>query len=226
MSKKSGSKKSEAKKSEVRKGGAKKSDANKEASKQAVTKTAVRLSSSRGNTATAIRSTRSSISNASSSSSPTASPRSRVFQRVSAKLVGRAAEQFGIGFSTKGVGLKPQIREVLFLDTADFRLYNNAFILRRRITYERRLPRGRPGDRLQVPASGHAEGRGAGRAAEYRGQLPDQVQSGSPAAERSARRIPPAVLAQCRVRPEPGARAGSRVAADSSATYLPALVGA
>jgi len=31
---------------------------------------------------------------------------------------------------------RPQIREVLFLDTADFKLYNHAFILRRRVNYE------------------------------------------------------------------------------------------
>ena len=30
----------------------------------------------------------------------------------------------------------PQIREVLFLDTEGFHLYNNAFILRRRVVYE------------------------------------------------------------------------------------------
>ncbi len=53
------------------------------------------------------------------------------------KLVRRAADKSDVGFSTTEVeGLKPQIREVLFLDTADFRLYNHAFILRRRITYE------------------------------------------------------------------------------------------
>jgi hypothetical protein len=42
------------------------------------------------------------------------------------------------------VVLKPAIREVLFLDTADFRLYNNAFILRRRIRYEDGFPAGDP----------------------------------------------------------------------------------
>ncbi|MFN8007445.1 MAG: hypothetical protein U0V70_10560 [Terriglobia bacterium] len=53
------------------------------------------------------------------------------------KLVRQAAEKSDVDFSTKEfLGLKPQIREVIFLDTADFRLYNNAFILRRRITYE------------------------------------------------------------------------------------------
>jgi hypothetical protein len=53
-----------------------------------------------------------------------------------AKLVKRAAVNADIGFSTKGFkGLRPQIREVLFVDTADFTLYNNAFILRRRIPY-------------------------------------------------------------------------------------------
>jgi len=54
-----------------------------------------------------------------------------------AKLVRRAAEKSATGFSTtETAGMRPQIREVLFLDTADFRLYNHAFILRRRIAYE------------------------------------------------------------------------------------------
>ena len=54
-----------------------------------------------------------------------------------ARLVRGAAEDVDIDFSRKGFkGALPQIREVLFLDTADFRLYNNAYILRRRLTYE------------------------------------------------------------------------------------------
>jgi hypothetical protein len=53
-------------------------------------------------------------------------------------------KDFGIGFDNKGVALKPQIREVLFMDTADFHLYNNAFILRRRIAYEDGFPTGEP----------------------------------------------------------------------------------
>jgi hypothetical protein len=60
------------------------------------------------------------------------------------KLVARTAKKCGIGFSDKGVVLKPAIREVLFLDTADFRLYNHAFILRRRIAYEDGFPVGDP----------------------------------------------------------------------------------
>jgi hypothetical protein len=60
------------------------------------------------------------------------------------KLVGRAADELDIGFSSKGVVLKPELREVLFLDTADFRLYNNAFILRRRIPYEDGFAAGDP----------------------------------------------------------------------------------
>lgn len=52
------------------------------------------------------------------------------------KLVQRAAEAADVDFSRKGFKeLRPGIREVLFLDTADFRLYNNAFILRRRQDY-------------------------------------------------------------------------------------------
>ncbi len=53
-----------------------------------------------------------------------------------AKLVKRAAENADIDFSRKAFkDLRPQIREVLFLDTEDFRLYNHAFILRRRVNY-------------------------------------------------------------------------------------------
>ena len=60
------------------------------------------------------------------------------------KLVAKTAKEFGIGFSNKGVVLKPVIREVVFLDTVDFRLYNNAFILRQRIAYESGFPSGEP----------------------------------------------------------------------------------
>jgi hypothetical protein len=60
------------------------------------------------------------------------------------RLVAQTAKEFGIDYVDKGVVLKPQIREVLFLDTADFRLYNHAFILRRRIAYENGFPSGDP----------------------------------------------------------------------------------
>ena len=55
------------------------------------------------------------------------------------------AKELGVGFSTKGFQKFPlKIREVLFIDTADFRLYNNAFILRRRIPYRDGFPVGDP----------------------------------------------------------------------------------
>ena len=62
-----------------------------------------------------------------------------------AKVVKHAAEKADVEHSTSHLeGQRPQIREVVFLDTADFRLYNNAFILRRRITYEDGFPMGDP----------------------------------------------------------------------------------
>src|SRR5215475_1982854 len=62
-----------------------------------------------------------------------------------AKLVRHAADKSDVDLSTGHLaGQKPQIREVVFLDTADFRLYNNAFILRRRIMYEDGFPVGDP----------------------------------------------------------------------------------
>jgi hypothetical protein len=60
------------------------------------------------------------------------------------KLVATTAKEFGVGFSNKGVVIKPAIREVVFLDTADFKLYNNAFILRQRVAYESGFPTGEP----------------------------------------------------------------------------------
>lgn len=61
------------------------------------------------------------------------------------KLARRAAEALDIGFSAGATkDERPRIREVVFLDTKDFALYNNAFILRRRIAYEDGFPVGDP----------------------------------------------------------------------------------
>jgi hypothetical protein len=61
------------------------------------------------------------------------------------KLLRRPAAEHEIDFSSKGFADAPlQTREVLFLDTADNRLYNNAFILRRRVPYEDGFPTGDP----------------------------------------------------------------------------------
>jgi hypothetical protein len=52
------------------------------------------------------------------------------------RIVRQTAEAAEVDYSTEEFkGLRPQIREVLFADTQDFRLYNNAFILRRRVNY-------------------------------------------------------------------------------------------
>jgi len=62
-----------------------------------------------------------------------------------AKVMRRPAKEAGVEFSDDGFPEEPlQIREVLFLDTRDFRLYNNAFILRRRIPYSEGFPVGDP----------------------------------------------------------------------------------
>ena len=59
------------------------------------------------------------------------------------KVVRDPAEAHGAKFTTeKEAPLK--IREILFVDTHDFRLYNNAFILRRRIPYVDGFPVGDP----------------------------------------------------------------------------------
>lgn len=53
------------------------------------------------------------------------------------QFVAQAAEKSGVEFNTAGFeDLKPRIREVLFIDTPDFLLFRNSFILRRRLLYE------------------------------------------------------------------------------------------
>ena len=53
-----------------------------------------------------------------------------------ARLVHRAADTTGVTYRhTPKLDKRPEVREVLFLDTGDFHLYNHAFILRRRISY-------------------------------------------------------------------------------------------
>src|SRR5262249_1141784 len=60
-----------------------------------------------------------------------------------AKIMRRPAAETNVDFSSEDFVDAPlQIREVLFMDTTDFRFYNNAFILRRRIPYEDGFPVG------------------------------------------------------------------------------------
>jgi hypothetical protein len=61
------------------------------------------------------------------------------------KIVKRTAKELDVGFvEDRDAGLRPEIREIIFLDTPDFRLYNNAFILRRRVSYVDGFPVGDP----------------------------------------------------------------------------------
>ena len=61
------------------------------------------------------------------------------------KIVQRNAKNVGVGYiPDPRVGLRPEVREIVFLDTPDFRLYNNAFILLRRISYVDGFPVGDP----------------------------------------------------------------------------------
>ena len=61
------------------------------------------------------------------------------------KIVQQTAKPLGVDFTpSPGSERPPEIREIVFLDTPDFRLYNNAFILRRRISYVEGFPIGDP----------------------------------------------------------------------------------
>ena len=61
------------------------------------------------------------------------------------KVFREPAKEHGVKYTTEGFIEQPvKIREVLFIDTDEFRLYNNAFILRRRIPYKDGFPIGEP----------------------------------------------------------------------------------
>jgi hypothetical protein len=61
------------------------------------------------------------------------------------KIVRRTAKQCGVNFiEDKKTTLRPEIREVIFLDTSEFALYSNSFILRRRTSYVDGFPVGDP----------------------------------------------------------------------------------
>ncbi len=61
------------------------------------------------------------------------------------KVMVEPAKEHGVKFTNAGFDKQPiKLREVLFIDTEDFRLYNNAFILRRRIAYQDGFPVGDP----------------------------------------------------------------------------------
>ena len=61
------------------------------------------------------------------------------------KIVKHTAKEVGVEFlPDRASELRPEIREILFLDTPDFRLYSNAFILRRRVSYVDGFPIGDP----------------------------------------------------------------------------------
>ena len=61
------------------------------------------------------------------------------------KVLRAPADQCGVEFDSEDFRDAPiKLREIVFRDTKDFRLYNNAFILRRRIPYEDGFPSGEP----------------------------------------------------------------------------------
>jgi hypothetical protein len=61
------------------------------------------------------------------------------------KIVKQTAKKLGVDFiADPDADQRPEIREIIFGDTPDFRLYNNAFILRRRISYVDGFPVGDP----------------------------------------------------------------------------------
>jgi len=61
------------------------------------------------------------------------------------KAMKEPCKEHGVAFAEDDFLSKPEkIREVLFIDTEDFRLYNHGFIARRRIPYKHGFPTGEP----------------------------------------------------------------------------------
>jgi hypothetical protein len=61
------------------------------------------------------------------------------------KIVKQTAKKVGVEFiPDPNTDQRPEIREIIFFDTPDFRLYNNAFILCRRVSYVDGFPVGDP----------------------------------------------------------------------------------
>jgi len=61
------------------------------------------------------------------------------------KIAAGVAKKLGVEFIAPSKnGSRPQIREIVFGDTSDFRLYNHSFILRRRTRYDDGFPVGDP----------------------------------------------------------------------------------
>ncbi|MGH7814924.1 MAG: hypothetical protein ACREQI_13090 [Candidatus Binataceae bacterium] len=56
------------------------------------------------------------------------------------KIAHHAAKSLGIKFSKMDEDIKPHIREVVFYDTPQFKLYNHGFILRKRTFYRHGIP--------------------------------------------------------------------------------------
>jgi hypothetical protein len=56
------------------------------------------------------------------------------------KLTRRTAKEVGIEIRKRGKPMETHLREVRFFDTPKFRLYNNCFVLRRRMFYKKGLP--------------------------------------------------------------------------------------
>ena len=114
-----------------------------------------------------------------------------------AKILREPAEQHDVTFSMGHFRDEPiQIREVLFVDTPDFRLYNNAFILRRRIRYEDGFPIGDPEIVFKFRHPDMQTGGRDGRSTADSRRPSGQVQVSGPAAQGPARRNPPAVFPQ------------------------------
>jgi hypothetical protein len=127
------------------------------------------------------------------------------------ELIQGACRKCGVAFSRKGVVLKPQLREVLFLDTADFTLYKNAFILRRRILYQDGFPVGDPEIVFKFRHPDIQTAAEMDVRPDFAGDYRIKFKAEGLAAARPGRRLSPAVLAQRAVRAQPDARGGAEL---------------
>ncbi len=144
--------------------------------------------------------------------------------RKYAKLVAQTAKECGVGFDASSAdGSRPAVREVMFLDTEDFRLYNNAFILRRRVRFEDGFPAEEPEVVFKFRHPDQQQAAEVDVAPQSSARLPDQVQGRSLASEGSVSAAIVCSFSHNVQFPLSHAPGGDRMAMERLAEIFPAL---
>ena len=122
------------------------------------------------------------------------------------KIIKQTVTKVGAGFiADPNTERRPEVREITFGDAPDFRLYNNGFILRRRISYVDGFPVGDPEIVFKFRHPDEQKATQMDVRPQIAGAYRIKFKSGSTALEERNRRVSNPVLPQLPVRLEPGA---------------------